>query len=372
MAVINFVTFLFNILFFVSLTVNTNAMLLSEWAFVTSHDAGTGYLMGSDIFSRLAKTQTSNLSGQLDCGVRAFDLRPALDANGSVVMNHGVVLIPTLLSTAIQDVILWASRNPYDLVLIYVSHCIAFPSGSTMSCLEAVYSDVFTAAGLTLQSNCTMVSGLSIKAAMDISNAAQGGHILAVAGCVQENYAEEITCYSAGGQACYGGLGGASMVQLEAHLNATTAAAAARGGGGGLWMAQAHWQYDAASLAAAARAASSPLLDAERSGVNPRVAALARVFPALNLLEVDHACFAGQALSDAVRARNGLPSLAITAPAPAPAPVQSATAAPSVTPVPSTAARRRLSAAATVAAAAAAALLVPPLSQHFFRLRLVA
>ncbi len=172
MSVLILIPFLFYITPYVTCSTD---IPLSEWAFVTSHDAGTGYLQGSDILTLLAKTQTVGLSGQLDCGVRAFDLRPTILANGSVIMSHGPVLIPTLLSTAIQDVVMWAARNPSELILIYISHCLTAASGITRACLGSVYSDVFTAAGLTLLSNCTMVNGLTVKAAMDASTAPLDG-----------------------------------------------------------------------------------------------------------------------------------------------------------------------------------------------------
>lgn len=57
---------------------------------------------------------------------------------------------------------------------------------------------------------------------------------------------------------------------------------------------QAHWQYNADQVLATFGASSSLLRDSEQSGANTRAAALAAALPALNLLEVDDACYGAQ------------------------------------------------------------------------------
>jgi hypothetical protein len=57
----------------------------NQFPMLQSHDAGTGYLNYStgdpvtDIINRFTKTQEEPITGQLDCGARAFDWRPYLD-----------------------------------------------------------------------------------------------------------------------------------------------------------------------------------------------------------------------------------------------------------------------------------------------------
>jgi hypothetical protein len=218
------------------------SLLLREWAFLTSHNAATGYMAGSHPLASIARTQTTDLGGQLDCGVRAFDLRPAINASGSVVMAHGLVVISTLLSTALQDVIRWASKNPSELIILYVNSCSIFTTGGdikSVSCLQSTFTDIFSAAGMPIISDCAVINTLTVKNAMQTSVSPGNGHVLAISGCVQENYVPAITCYSPATRApCYGAGGNsAAMPALEAYINATAAAAAAAGSSG-LWMLQ--------------------------------------------------------------------------------------------------------------------------------------
>ena len=214
--------------------------LLRDWAFLTSHDAATGYMAGLDLVTSVAKTQTSDFAGQLNCGIRCLDLRPAINATGAVVMAHGIVAIPTYLSKALSDVIQWAAQNPLELVLLYVNSCSVFVSSSvnSASCLQSAFADTFSAAGISLVTNCTYLNSLTVKNALLTSTAPGGGHILAFSGCVSENYVETITCYSPSPRVpCYGAsTDGAAMATLEKYMNTTAAAAAASPSG--LWMAQ--------------------------------------------------------------------------------------------------------------------------------------
>ena len=95
-------------------TPNT-ARLLTETAFIMTHDSATGYLNGNGhpmagvsagpTYDEWMKTQTApacaqgtqpagadcsfSFAGQLDCGARALDLRPTLQPNGDLYMHHG-------------------------------------------------------------------------------------------------------------------------------------------------------------------------------------------------------------------------------------------------------------------------------------------
>ena len=275
---------------------NLDSTLLSQWAFIMSHDAGTGYLNLSE--NSLVAAQTVGLLGQLNCGSRAFDLRPAISFTGSVMMVHGPVLIPVPLSSALQEVVDWAAYHEGELILLYINNCFSFLSLEGISCLDPSISATLIASGIPLISNCTLLQDLTVSRALEIGALSGGGRVLAIAGCVQENFvqSQNIGCYSATGQPCYGGdaNGTAAFLQLEAYLNTTTTAFASPSAQPGLWMAQAHWQYDQAQLIATGNAHSSLILDTERGDVNPRVAALVPTFKALNLLELNDVCYADQ------------------------------------------------------------------------------
>ena len=68
---------------------------LNEWPMVMSHDAATGYLhqtLANEEVYRWTITQDRGAGGQLDCGVRGFDWRPALKKSGELVMHHGFLI----------------------------------------------------------------------------------------------------------------------------------------------------------------------------------------------------------------------------------------------------------------------------------------
>jgi hypothetical protein len=86
-----FVFLLFFFLSFVFSSRDISDIPLNQWPMVMSHDAATGYLKMNVLNAEVYKwtiTQTANASGQLDCGTRAFDWRPAVN-KGKLVMHHG-------------------------------------------------------------------------------------------------------------------------------------------------------------------------------------------------------------------------------------------------------------------------------------------
>merc|ERR1719440_149287 len=73
-----------------------------------------------------------------------------------------------------------------------------------------------------------------------------------------------------------------------------------------LWMAQAHWQYDASSIVEGELELSCILKDESKSGVNEKLAHKISqgLFTHINLLEVDDVCGGhGPALLSALRSR---------------------------------------------------------------------
>lgn len=96
----------------------------SVWPIIMAHDAATGYLEGTDFITQWAKTQSTDMVGQLQCGARALDVRPLLLRNGTLVMHHGFVDVPQKLEDGVREVQRWSRRHRTELVLLYFSKCL--------------------------------------------------------------------------------------------------------------------------------------------------------------------------------------------------------------------------------------------------------
>ena len=84
-----------------------------------THDAGSGYL-GKGLVNRWAQTQSAGLGAQLACGARAFDARPTVSPNGTVVWHHGSVDVDYSFARSLGDMVAWLAKNPQELVLLLV------------------------------------------------------------------------------------------------------------------------------------------------------------------------------------------------------------------------------------------------------------
>merc|ERR1719253_1050984 len=110
-----------------------------------THDAATSYYGETCSWKHLKAnyvvTQSpGSLATQLDCGARAFDLRPFVH-NGRLIMHHGPARIDHDLASALSDALGWVQTHPDELVLIYGSHC-----GGTSSDDEARCQNMYLAA----------------------------------------------------------------------------------------------------------------------------------------------------------------------------------------------------------------------------------
>eukprot|EP01051_Picozoa_sp_SAG22_P013968 SAG22_NODE_1631_length_3936_cov_2.342716_1_plen_222_part_00 len=103
--------------------------LLTETAFLMTHDSATGYLKpGGTQWNRWMQTQETTLVGQLNCGARAIDLRPTWQHNRTLFMHHDFLVPNETLADAVGSVLRWAAERQQagrerELVLLYVSHC---------------------------------------------------------------------------------------------------------------------------------------------------------------------------------------------------------------------------------------------------------
>lgn len=300
-----------------------------------THDAGTSYYASStcEITKALADyvmTQApGTFSEQLDCGARAFDLRPHQDG-GKLWIHHGAIDIKHVVSDVLAEVINWASRHPDEFVFIYGSHC----SGGDM-CVQ-MFSDALKAVQIQ-QIECSDISSLTLGSAHERGKLPGGGSVLATWGCVEENYNASITCYGELTKAehsrlknpttaegttvsdaisgvdagvpkiswsCYGEDAEKAFEPFWAYMAKTSDGSGKNQGN--LWMAQGHWQYDASSVVQGELLRSCILLDESKAAVNQKLAQKIRQgqFPHINLLEVDNVCDGhGLELLEALRGR---------------------------------------------------------------------
>jgi hypothetical protein len=101
---------------------------------IMSHDAGTGYGMENFAISFLTQTQSGSFSQQLDCGVRAFDVRPFMKTKMTfgkstpcsvnkcgLKMHHGDQVTRASLEDALRDVLAWTARHQDEFVLLLLN-----------------------------------------------------------------------------------------------------------------------------------------------------------------------------------------------------------------------------------------------------------
>lgn len=304
---------------------------LNQWPMVMTHDSATSYYASSTcgltkLVQDYVMTQApGTFSQQLDCGARAFDLRPYQDGT-KLLLHHGDVVINHAVSDVLTDVATWASQHPDEFVLIYGSHC----SGGN-ECPQ-MFSDALKSAKIPVV-ECSDIAALTLGTAQERGKLPGGGSVLATWGCVEENYDPSITCYGkltntkviemkhaiadtpqGGGQvgaelpeiswSCYGADANKSFDPFWAYI--TNNADGHGRNQPNLWMTQAHWQYDASSVVQGEFLHSCILLDESKAGVNQKLAQRIRrgEFPHINLLEVDNVCDGhGPELLNALRSR---------------------------------------------------------------------
>ena len=89
--------------------------LLNRWPMIMAHDAATTYLVENPVdYTVYAWTVTQppqkGTSGMLDCGARAFDWRPQVDARtGDINMHHGGVEVHHKMHDALTEAVSWAA-----------------------------------------------------------------------------------------------------------------------------------------------------------------------------------------------------------------------------------------------------------------------
>jgi len=91
---------------------------VSQLSIPGTHDAGTG----DGTFFRLGKTQELTLDQQFELGIRAFDLRPAVNSNGNVIITHGLVATTFVWSQVMERFKYYLSTNPGEFIIVLIRH----------------------------------------------------------------------------------------------------------------------------------------------------------------------------------------------------------------------------------------------------------
>jgi len=174
---------------------------LNRFGFVRSHDAATGYLKDdgyeSTTINKWTRTQSENITTQLNCGVRVLDWRPIM-VTGNVFMHHGDVNIPVRQTKLITEVVEWARTShklkgeDYEqLLLVNLWDCW------NPGCTEQAVSE-FVAAGVPTISTPD-ASNLTVGDAMNLSKLSTGGHVLVLIGSIDvpgwETYSQWLECH---------------------------------------------------------------------------------------------------------------------------------------------------------------------------------
>jgi len=174
---------------------------LNRFGFVRSHDAATGYLKDdgyeSALLNKWTRTQSENITTQLNCGVRVFDWRPIM-VNGTVFMHHGDVTIPVRQTKLIEELVEWASSSnklggdDYEqLVLVNLWDCWN-PGCNRQAIKEFVDAGIPTI--LTPEAR-----NLTVGHAMSLSKLSTSGHVLVLHGVIEvpgrETYSQWLECH---------------------------------------------------------------------------------------------------------------------------------------------------------------------------------
>lgn len=91
---------------------------VSQLSIPGTHDAATGD--GTD-FS-IGKTQELTLDQQFEMGVRAFDLRPAVNANKEMILCHGAVATKFKWDQVMERFKMYLTKNPGEFIIVTLRH----------------------------------------------------------------------------------------------------------------------------------------------------------------------------------------------------------------------------------------------------------
>lgn len=99
----------------------SDATLLCRMSIPGTHDSGTGNGMASSLTTGFAVTQEKTLAEQWECGVRAFDLRPALKS-GKLTIYHGSAQTKLSFDEALAIICDKLEENPSECAIVVMQN----------------------------------------------------------------------------------------------------------------------------------------------------------------------------------------------------------------------------------------------------------
>ena len=314
-------SFIFFLAFHLVQSKNANITLLTEWPMIMAHDAATTYLP-SGLINDFTKTQQDGgISGLLNCGARAFDWRPLLQADGSIIMHHGSILIDHPMNDVMEELLNWVGTHKNgasDLVILGITRC-SNSIGKNTKCVAAVETLLtnYNISVVTVKELITMTA----SDATAHGKQQNGGSVIACLDCWTGNWNRTIACSGFGS--------GKSDSELELELeseseeslmytcyadSSTKAAPLNRmweylsnvvkkgPTEDGLWTAQALWEETDASVVVGLLHGSSLLKDETKSTLNTlvkrRIVSGLWNISKLNMIELNNVCDGGLALKE--------------------------------------------------------------------------
>lgn len=281
--------------------------VLNEWPMIMSHDAATTYLEKKNILNRWAKTQPDGGTATLlDCGARAFDWRPKLLKNGTLVMHHGGVQVNYEMRTALEEMIKWLSANGTqveDLVVLGVTDC----DGGD-ACMQAVET-LLKQLGVEFVANCSTLKGMTVQQAAKLSALPSGGSLLATNSCWAMNYDPSVACSGFGAKGelytCYNDSKTKQFPLDRMWKYLDSVSEIGPPADGQMYTHQAIWQETDESVIVGELYNSSLLADETRSSLNAlvtgRILSGALNSSRINMVEVNNICNGGLQLLQVLR-----------------------------------------------------------------------
>jgi len=291
---------------------------------IMSHDAGTGYGMENFAISFLTQTQSGSFAQQLDCGVRAFDVRPFMKTKMTfgkstpcsvnkcgLKMHHGDQVTTASLDDAFRDVLAWTATHQDEFVLLLLNSFGTDDSAKWS--WEKIWDEIVKLLKsmdiyLLPQEN---LAGLTVAKAYADSYRSKHGRVVAMYinnNGRQSNYDSSITCYGNPANKCYTDAQNwwnkpQYDQRWDNYMNGITKPASYPSNGK-LMQQQAHWQQDTASYVGITTSFSSTISDTRKSNINAITAQRidSGAYPKVSLVELDDVCHNnGAAMYDAIR-----------------------------------------------------------------------
>jgi len=98
---------------------------LSQVSIPGTHDSATGEgwsgFLGELFGPSMGLTQELSIAQQLDCGVRAFDLRPCVQGN-ELVINHGILQTKANFAETLKQLCQYVTDHPSEFVVVVMRH----------------------------------------------------------------------------------------------------------------------------------------------------------------------------------------------------------------------------------------------------------